>query len=114
MKTSQKEGVSDRPPTLVTCPDMRHRSSAATVGISSTQLAAIQAGSDTRVAPNPLPHADAMHDVIAITVDVDMTALRFIASAVAPGRTRSAWLRLDKLPRPSSSEPRPAAASGVG
>ena len=28
MKTSQKEGVSDRPPTPVTCPGMRHRSSA--------------------------------------------------------------------------------------
>ena len=28
MKTSQKEGVSDRPPTPMTCPDVRHRSSA--------------------------------------------------------------------------------------
>ena len=34
MKTSQKEGVSDRPPTPVTCPDTRHRSSTAAVGVT--------------------------------------------------------------------------------
>ena len=55
MKTSQKEGVSDRPPTPMTCPDTRHRSSAAAVDVSSAQTDAIQAGSDTRAAPIPLP-----------------------------------------------------------
>ena len=64
MKTSQKEGVSDRPPTPLTCPDMRHRSSTPTVGVSSAHLDAAQAASDTRVAPIPLPRIDAVHDVL--------------------------------------------------
>ena len=38
--------------------------------ISSTQMDAVQAGSDTRAAPNPLP-TGAAHWVIAIAVDVD-------------------------------------------
>ena len=71
MKTSEKEGVSDRPPTPVTCSNMKHRSSTATVDVSSAQLHAVQAGSDTRVAPDPLPRPDAAHCVFAIAVDVE-------------------------------------------
>jgi len=55
MKISEKEGVSDRPPTHMSCPDTRHRCSTATVGVSSAQKDAVQTGSDTRAAPNPLP-----------------------------------------------------------
>ena len=71
MKTSQKEGVSDRPPTPMTCPDTRHRSYAATIRVSSTHMGAVQAGSDTRAAPTPLPRPDAAHNLIAIVVDVE-------------------------------------------
>ena len=55
MKTSEKEGVSDRPPTPVTCPDARHRRSATAVDVSSAQLDAVQTSLDTRAAPTPLP-----------------------------------------------------------
>ena len=71
MKTSHKEGVSERPPTPISCPNMRHRSSAATVDISSPQSDAVQAGSDTRAAPTPLPRRRAAQYVTAIAVDVD-------------------------------------------
>jgi hypothetical protein len=57
MKTSQKEGVSDRPPTPMSCAGLRRRSSTAAVDVSSAHLDAVQAGSDTRAAPVPLPCA---------------------------------------------------------
>ena len=70
MKTSHKEGVSDRPPTPPTSPNVRHHSSTATVDVSSAHLDAIQAGSHTRPAPIPLP-TEAARGVLAIVVDVD-------------------------------------------
>jgi hypothetical protein len=56
MKRSENGCVSDRPPTPMTCPDTRHRSSTGAVGVSSAQTDALQTGSDTRAAPIPLPH----------------------------------------------------------
>jgi hypothetical protein len=56
MKTSEKEGVSDRPPTPMTCLNSRHRSSAAAVDVGSAHFDAVQVSSDTRAAPIPLPH----------------------------------------------------------
>jgi hypothetical protein len=51
----------------LSCSDTRHRSSAAAVGASSAKLVAVQTGSDTRVAPKPLPRP---HYVVAIVADV--------------------------------------------
>jgi hypothetical protein len=56
MKTSQEEGVSNRPPTPTTCPDMRRRRSTPAVGVGSAQSGSVQASSDTRVAPYLLPY----------------------------------------------------------
>jgi hypothetical protein len=52
----------------ITCPDTRHRSSAGAVGISSAPLDVLQAGSDTRAAPTPLPRP---MPCIAIVVYID-------------------------------------------
>lgn len=57
MKTSEKEGVSDRPPTPTTCPNTRRRSSAGALGVSSAHLDAVQSNSGTRAAPILLPAA---------------------------------------------------------
>jgi hypothetical protein len=91
MKTSEKEGVNDRPPTATTCPDVRHRSSAAAVDVGSAHLDAVQAGSDTRAAPTPLPAADAVHYVIAIAVDVDTRMTNGFRSYCHEERRPAPW-----------------------
>ena len=72
-----KEGVSGRPPTRTTCPDMRQRSSAPEVDVDSARLDAVQSGSDTRAAPTLLPARDDAHYTIAVAVAVDLCEQRF-------------------------------------
>lgn len=99
MKTFQKDGVRDRPPTPMTCPDMRHHSSAATVSASSTQMDAVQTSSDARVAPTPLP-ADAAHYVNAIVVDGDATATNgYLSHRTSSVHWLTTWTSSASLPR---------------
>jgi hypothetical protein len=72
MKNSEKERVSDRPTTPVTCPDVRHRSSAGAVGVSSAHTDDVQVCSDAPAALRPLRRL--------------MLRRRASASSVAPDR----------------------------
>ena len=116
MKTSQKEDVSDRPPTPVTCPDVRHRSSTAAVDVGSAQIHAVHTSSDTRAAPIPLPRPRCAH---AISVDLGPGEQRFpklsiiVTASVDAPETAVAQGDADRL-RARSADSRMTISPGHG
>jgi hypothetical protein len=106
MKTSEKEGVSDRPSTPVTCPNTRHRSSAAHVDVGSAHLDAVRSGSDTPAAPTPLPPPPMPRITPLPLLSTSNDRAAHHCERGCPGLNEVRLAAPRRLPRPSSSGPR--------